>query len=428
MDQMEPNMRNSGLLVCHFCRFALLVSVSIGLSLGTIGVLAQESAPKETVRLEVGRPLQAVQELVNAKKFQEALAKIREAEAVPDKTAYEIFIIDQMRGPITAKVGDNVLSIKSYEAVIGAGRLPPAETLPMIEIIAGLYFQDKDYKRAAAWARRFLAEGGANPRVRLLMMQSLYLAGDYENAAKEISADIQTTEKAGKTPTEDLLLLLASCALKQNNQEAYVGVLEKLVTYHPKEKYWVDLIYRVEAKPTFDNRLALNLYRLKFALGQINKGADYLAMAQLAMQAGFPSEARIVLDQGFTKGALGSGPDIAAQTKLRDLVTKEAAQDQKGMAESAAEVVSYKEGTGLIGVGFNHVINGQGEKGVTLMELGLKKGGLKRPEEATLRLGMAYALTGQKRKALDTLKAVQGANGTADLANLWSLYALQPAR
>jgi len=421
-------MKNSEALGCFFCRVVFLVGVSAGLSLGAIGVLAQESAPKETVRQEVARPLQAVQGLVNEKKFQEALAKIREAEAVPDKTSYEIFIIDLMRGPIAAKAGDNVLSIKSYEAVIGTGRLPPAETLPMIETIAGLYFQDKEYKRAAAWARRFLAESGVNPRVRLLMMQSLYLAGDYDNAAREISADIQTTEKAGKIPAEDLLLLLASCALKQSNQAAYVGVLEKLVTYYAKDKYWADLIYRVEAKPTFDNRLALNLYRLKFALGQINKEADYLAMTQLAMQAGYPSEAKIVIDQGFAKGALGSGPDIAAQTKLRDLVTKEAAQDQKGMAKSADEVVSDKEGNGLIGVGFNFVINGQGEKGVTLMELGLKKGGLKRPEEAMLRLGMAYALTGQKQKAVDTLKAVQGDDGTADLARLWSFFALQPAR
>jgi hypothetical protein len=429
MDQIESKMKDLRLPVCCcVVRFVLMVSVSIGLSLGMSGALAQESAPKETLRPEVAKPLQAVQELVNAGKFQDALAKIREADALPDKTSYEKFIIDQMRGAVAARAGDKALSIKSYEAVIEAGRLPTAETLPMMEAIAGTYFQDKDYKRAAAWAKRFIAEGGVSQRVRLLMMQSLYLSGDYENAAREISADIQTTEKAGKIPAEDLLLLLASCALKQNDQAAYVGVVEKLVTYHAKENYWAELIYRVESKPTFDNRLALNLYRLKFELGQINKGADYLAMAQLAMQAGFPSEARKVLDQGFAKSALGSGPDVAAQNKLRELVNREAAQDQKRMAESAAEVVAEKDGTGSIGVGFNHVINGQGEKGVNLMELGVKKGGLKRPEEARLRLGMAYALTGQKQKAVDTLKTVQGADGTTDLARLWTLFALQPAR
>ena len=61
------------------------------------------------------------------------------------------------------------------------------------------------------------------------------------------------------------------------------------------------------------------------------------------------------------------------------------------------------------------------------MEQGIKKGGLKRPEEATLRLGMAYAMAGQKDKAIATLKTVQGKDGSEDLARLWSLYATERA-
>jgi len=73
-------------------------------------------------------------------------------------------------------------------------------------------------------------------------------------------------------------------------------------------------------------------------------------------------------------------------------------------------------------------LSGQAEardKGIALMEQGIKKGGLKRPEEAALRLGMAYALAGQKQKALDTLNSVQGPDGITDVAMLWRIYAGQ---
>jgi hypothetical protein len=152
-----------------------------------------------------------------------------------------------------------------------------------------------------------------------------------------------------------------------------------------------------------------------------------MTMAQLAMQAGFPIEAKQVIEQGFAKGVLGTGADLAAQTKLRDLSIRDAEQDRKLMAQSEADALSAREGTGLVNVGFNYVIDGQGGKGVTLMESGLRKGGLKRPEEALLRLGMAYTLTGQKQKATDTLKTVHGDDGTADLARLWSFFVLQLA-
>ena len=43
---------------------------------------------QESLRPEVGKPLQAAQELMKAQKYKEALAKIREADAVSGKTAY----------------------------------------------------------------------------------------------------------------------------------------------------------------------------------------------------------------------------------------------------------------------------------------------------------------------------------------------------
>ncbi len=57
------------------------------------------------------------------------------------------------------------------------------------------------------------------------------------------------------------------------------------------------------------------------------------------------------------------------------------------------------------------------------MQDGIAKGGLKRPEDAKLHLAIAQLIAGDNAKAQATLKTVSGADGTSDLARLWSLYA-----
>jgi len=57
------------------------------------------------------------------------------------------------------------------------------------------------------------------------------------------------------------------------------------------------------------------------------------------------------------------------------------------------------------------------------MEQALKMGGFKRAEDARLHLGVAQLLAGRKTKAMETLGAVKGTDGTAEIARLWILLA-----
>ena len=209
----------------------------------------------------------------------------------------------------------------------------------------------------------------------------------------------------------------------------YVGVLEKLATHHPKKEYWADLLYRLQRKAGFSDRLSLDLYRLKLASGHIGGTGDYMEMAQLALQAGYPAEAKKIVDEGYARNLLGSGApaDVDRHKRLRDLITRQLSEDQKNQARDEAQANTAKEGTVPVNVGYNLVLNGQHDKGLALMEKGIAKGGLKRPEDAKLHLAHAYLLAGQKAKAIQAFKSVQNTNGTnstdgtADLARLWLL-------
>lgn len=371
-----------------------------------------------TVRAEVGKSLQAAQELIKGQKYKEALAKVRETDAISGKTPYEVMVVERIRGIAASRAGEYDVAAKAFESVVNGGKLPTADQLNIVMALADAYYRSKDYAKAASWTQRYFKEGGTNGQMRSLLTNALYLAGDYAGAAKEINAELAAGAEGGHAPAEERLQLLGNCYLKLNDKVGYVSALEKLVTHYPKKEYWNDLLARLQKKPGFSDRLSLDVYRLMMATGNLKEAGDYMEMAQLAMQAGLPAEAKRVAEEGYAKGVLGGGGDAERHKRLRDLATKQAADDQKSLTETEKQA---KDGTSMVAVGAAYVSLRQFDKGIALFEQGIAKGGLKRPEDAKLHLGIALMQAGNKAKATQVLHSVEGKDGTADIARLWVL-------
>ena len=394
-----------------------------------VAVLAVGGAAQaqEALRPEIGKPLQAAQEMIKSQRYKEALGKVREAEAAGPRNANETYLIERMRIAAASGAGDVETAARSFEALSGTGRVSGPDKLRMIESIAGGYYRAQQYAKAMQWSQRYFREGGTSSAIRTMLIQSQYLSGDFAGAAKELMAEVQGAERSGSPPPEDRLKLLLNAATRQGDNNAYVFAMEKLVTYYPKKEYWVDLLSRMQRKPTFSDRLSLDTYRLSLATGSMTAPADFMEMAQLALQADLPTEGKQVVDKGFAAGVLGTGAEAERHKRLRDLVVKRLAEDNATRAADETQALTAKTGDGLVAVGMNIAYSGQAAKGVELIEQGIAKGGLKRPEDAKLHLGIAQLAAGDKAKALATFKTVQGSDGTADLARLWALYARRNA-
>lgn len=383
--------------------------------------LALAAQAQDAVRPEVGKPLQAAGELIRAQRYKEALAKVREADAAGARNANETFLIERMRIAAASGAGDTETAAKSFEAI--SSRVSAAERLKMIESLAGAYYRAGKYAQAQQWGQRYFKEGGTSGAIRTLLIQSQYLAGDFQGAARELTTEIQQAERAGNAPGEDRLKLLVNAALKLNDTNTYVYALERLVTYYPKKDYWVDLLARLQRKPNFSDRLALDTYRLALATGTLGKANDYMEMAQLALQAGFPAEARQVMDKGFEAKVLGQGAEAERHKRLQDLIAKRIDEEKAGRDAAIADAQAAKDGTALINIGMNLVFSGDKQKGLQLMQQGLAKGHLKREHDARLHYAVAQLMAGENGRVQATLKQVGGNDGTADLARLWALYA-----
>ncbi len=389
----------------------------------TVVLVAGAAQAQDAVRPEVGKPLQAAQDLIKAGKFKEALAKVHDADAAANKSAAESFTIERMRLAAASGAGDTETAAKAFEAIAASPKVTPADKLRFIESIAGSYYRAKDYPHAMQWYQRYFKEGGTNAANRNYLIQTQYLGGDFAGAARELTTEVKAAEAAGTAPAEDRLNMLLNAASKLNDNATYVYAMERLVTHYPKKEYWVDLLSRLQRKPGFSDRLALDTYRLSLATGGMSAANDYLEMAQLALQAGLPLEARQVVDEGFAAGILGTGPQAERHQRLRDLVTKKLGEDQRARPAAEKQALADKDGSALVNLGFNQVFGGQAAQGVALMDKGIAKGNLKHADDAKLHLAIAQILGGDNTKAQATLKTVAGNDGTADLARLWALYA-----
>lgn len=395
------------------------VALWVGLAFGSVTDGAK--AQSEALRPEVGKPLQVAQELIKGQRFKEALLKVRDADAATGKSAAESYMIERMRLAAASGLGDIDTASRSFEAAVATGRVSAADRSRMLESLAISAYRAKDYASATSFGQRYVKEGGVNAAVRSVLIQSQYLSGDYAGTVRELNQEIQATEKAGATPSEDRLTLLLNAAQRVGDAALIVAALEKLVTHHPKKAYWSELVGRVQRKPGYSDRLALDAYRLQLATGGMSTANDFMEMAQLAVQAGLPAEAVKVVEQGFAAQVLGVGPEADRHRRLRDLAVKRAAEAQAALGVREAEAQAGKEGDSLVMLGLNQVFAGQRDKGLALIQSGLKKSRLRRADDARLHLGVAQLQAGEAIQAVATFKTVGGTDGTADLARLWRL-------
>jgi len=410
---------------------AALTGAALTLAIGPAAAQASApqgaEAPAKPLRPEVANPVSAAQEAGRAGQKEQADAKLREAAAVPNLSMFEQAVIERGRASVSMSTRDWAQAIRSLEVVVNSNQFSGADQLQMVELLAKLNYQEKDYLRAVSWLRRYAQEGGSDAAVRDLLPQALYLSNEFKAAAEELEPRMTADEAAGRAPPEQMLRLLISCYVQLKDDAGYQRTLERMALAYPKPDYWSELLSRATKQPGFSERLWLDVYRLRFAAGVMRGADEYVEMANLALQAGYPSEALRVIDRGVSLALLGNGKDAAAHTALRERASKAAEKDSADLARAETAAKGAREGDALVNVGFAYVSAGQAAKGVQLMEQGVAKGSLKRADEARLHLGQAMWQAGRKDDAVKALGAVQGNDGTAALARAWSVFVRSPA-
>jgi tetratricopeptide (TPR) repeat protein len=370
------------------------------------------------LRPEVGKPLQQAADYLKAGRAKEALAKVREADAVANKTPAEQLTVDRMRGAAAARAGEPQTAIKSFESAMATGKLSPGEQAQTAEQLAHLYSQVKDWNKAREWAQKAKQLGGNAAELDKLLAYVNSQSGDFAAIARDAQAAIEAAEKAGRRPDEADLLRLSDALRRSGNNAGQSAVLEKLVSNYPKQEYWAIVLGRIQSKPGFSGRLTFDVMRLRRETKTLETAEDYVEMTQLALQNGQAAEAKAVIDEGFARGIVGKGAEAERQKRLQALAAQKAADAPRDLAQAAAE--SASDANALVRIGMAYTGLGQHDKGIALIQQGIAKGGHKHVDDARLHLGIAYLRAGNRAKANEAFRSVKGPDGAADLARLWT--------
>src|SRR5882762_4524029 len=240
---------------------ALIVSAAV---VGAAGLLPGKPAfaEEKKVSKELAKTLKAAQDALNAKKYSEALAKLKEAEGNPKKTPYDEHVINMLAGAAYYSTKDDANALKAIEAQINDGFLSESEIPPRVKAASQLNYRLKNYDRAIDFGNRAIKGGYADDEMYTLVGQAYYLKGDWKGTLKFEEALIDSQVKDGKTPKKESLELALSACVKLNDAPCETRALERIVTFYPKPDYWYQLLYTLRQQTSGNDANTLQTYRL----------------------------------------------------------------------------------------------------------------------------------------------------------------------
>lgn len=396
-------------------------------ALTSSAALAAEPANKITTKA-VAEPLKKAQAAMKKKQWDTAAAEIKKAQAVQQKTAFETYQLDEFLGYILIQQKKFGEAAPVFERALNSGRVPAAQVDDRMRTLAELYFQLKNDRKAVEWANKFLSKNPNQQDVSVLLAQAEYRLGDYKNATAHMNKVISGAERAGRQPAESWLQIVQSSQYKLNDNKGSAAILSKLVRYYPKPEYWTSLL-DIYSRDVTDDSLKLGYYRLMNEVGVLKRRDRYFEMAQLAIDAGVPSEAQQILETGLQNGALKTDDKLehGRIERLLNMAKQRTTADRASLEQLAQEGAKAAQGQVDVGLGQDYLGYGRYDDAIAALKRGIGKGGVTDIDAAQLSLGRAYLEKGQKDQARQAFKAVDNKSKWSELAQLWELHSYAAA-
>jgi tetratricopeptide (TPR) repeat protein len=393
-----------------------LSSPLLAAGLVAAALLVTSAAPalaQEKVSPKVGTPLKAALDASAKGQTQQALAKLKEADGISGKTAFEQQKINEAYCAVYVRARNYGAAGPACEKALG--KSPTAE---QYQTLAQVYFQPgagRDLKKSIDYANRYLqASGGRDPGAHFLIGQAQHASGNYKAAAASFATAIKN---AGARPNENWLRYLQDSYMKLGDTASAGKVTMELVRLYPSADNWRILTSNLARQVAADDQAMFNLYMLMYELNLIDRAATYQEAAIKAIQAGVPGAAVKLLEQGYKTNALASG-DPARAKRISDDANKRAAEQKAAMARLDQQAAAG-DAAANVRVGEAWLSFGEPDKAIAAANRAIAKGGAD-TDQAYLLLGRAHAAkkeTAEARKAFDQVKHPN----YAQIAKLWSI-------
>ena len=361
-------------------RFRIFASVASAVGLLMLGpVQAQDDEPPpqktkqaQAVSKEVYERIQKAQEDVDAKNYDAALRKLN-ALYNPDKlTEYEQANVLNYLGFVYYNMENVRRAIETYERMLAIPSLEPQMAKQTTYTLAQLYTMEEQYQQALNTLDKWFAmETNPAPEPFILKAQNLYQVQRYSDMIEPIENAMQVAENRGK-------------AIKEDWNYVKVRDIQKILLQSwPKKRYWFSLAGAFTELGDEDSLIAA--YSAANTQQMLEKENELVTMAQLFMQREVPYKAATLLEKEMDTGRVSKN---AKNYRLLSQAWMLSMEDEKAVPALTEAARLSDDGELDVRLGNTHLNLGNYDECIAAVQSGLRKGGLKSPDNAQISLGM----------------------------------------
>ena len=349
-----------------------------------------------------------------AKILDEMIAGRRDNEL----NSYELANVYNLYAFIHYSNEDYPKALEAYETVISQPDIPLAMEINTRYTVAQLYFVQEKWRQGIdaliAW---FDMTTTPNAAAYVLLAQGYYQLQDFDNALKNIEVAIADYDEKGRIPKEQWYNLARFLYTEKNNTPAAVEVLEKLIMYYPKKQYWVQLSFMYSEQN--EETKQLGAMETAYVQDMLDKDGEYRNMASLFLNAEVPYKAAMVMQRGFEEEIV---EDNSRNWEMLAGSLRQAQEVQSAIPAMERAAEKSDNGDLYARLGSIYLDAEQDSKAIEAITKGLKRGGVKRADNARLVLGMAHFNQKNYGAAREAFRAAGRDERSEKYAKQWIKY------
>lgn len=378
----------------------------------------QETRRVQAMREVVLNPLQEAQACAENDDMQCARRLLDRVRERSDLNPFERANMWSFYGYVYASQENWREAITAYENVLREEDLPLGLETSATQTLTQLYFQEERYQEALDMLNRWLALlDNPTPDPYIMKAQIHYQLRQYREGIEPVLRALEIARERGRQPQESWYQLLNVFYYELEDYPAAIRNLHILVENWPKKEYLVTLaaLYGQEG----DETRQLALFEAAHEMGWLTRGSEMVQLASMFMQSGIPYKAATIMDAGLREGTIDS---TEANWRLASQAWTLAQEYEKALPALNRAASMSRDGNLDLTLAQSYQNLARWEECAGAARTALRKGDLRRPDQANLMLGVCLFELKEYGEARQAFQAAARDERTRRSAQQWLDY------
>ncbi len=307
---------------------------------------------------------------------------------------------------------------RAYENVLLQPELPLGLETTTMFTLTQLYFQEERFEDSLSMLERWFAlTPTPAPDPYILMAQIYYSLERFREGIEPTRTAIQIAMDQDRELRENWYRLLNVFYYELEDYPNVIDVLSTMIEMWPKREYFIQLsaMYGQEG----DEGRQLALFETAYEAGWLARSSEIVNLSQLLLQADIPYKAAKILEKGLEGGIVES---TEANWRVLAQAWQLAQEDEEAIPALSRAADLADDGVLDVRLAQSHQNLAQWQDCVDAARSGMRKGDLRRPDQANMILGACLFELGEFNEARTAFEVAEKDSRSRAGARSWIQY------